>query len=96
MRSFVGLGSVRLQADFSRSFMYPDTGVVASFSHLPLCVSVAGPAMGIWPSGIFASTSMKPLLLADLMGPRNTLAFPQRQRECVSEIWPIDYGMHMR
>jgi len=55
-----------------------------------------GPAMGIWPSSILASTSTRPHLLADLMGSRNTLAIPWRQRECTSEDRPSEYGMHMR
>jgi len=43
----------------------------------------------------FASTSTRPPLLAELMGSRNTLACPRRQREC-SEDKPSEYGMHMR
>jgi len=54
------------------------------------------PAIGIWPASILASTNMRPLWLADLLGFRNALIFFEEQRECTSENGQSEYGMHMR
>ena len=67
MSHFPGLQD-RVLSKCSDAHIYLDQETCSPFQRWQ---SASGPAMGIWPSSIFASTSMRPLLLADLMGLRN-------------------------